>query len=32
MPDSDYAADGWQWLYAHPDALPTPAATRELFG
>lgn len=22
MPDSDYAAEGWEWLYRHPEYLP----------
>lgn len=22
MPDSDYAAEGFEWLHAHPEALP----------
>ncbi|HEX2034251.1 MAG TPA: ParB/RepB/Spo0J family partition protein [Chloroflexota bacterium] len=31
MPDSDYAAEGWQWLYEHPLALSGKGVTREDF-
>ncbi|HEX2184755.1 MAG TPA: ParB/RepB/Spo0J family partition protein, partial [Chloroflexota bacterium] len=31
MPDSDYAAEGWQWLYEHPLALSGKGITREDF-
>jgi len=31
MPDSDYVAEGFAWLHAHPDCIPT-AAQRQVWG
>ncbi len=31
MPDSDYEAEGWRWLYQHPEAFTSTTVRREDF-
>jgi hypothetical protein len=31
MPDSDYTSEGWEWLYAHPEAIRWPGVAQSDF-